>query len=375
MICHADRVFICMGKKGRITMKKKRATGSGISVIVMTLVSFLLFRQGGGSVYAAADRQDPEMRLMKVYQLTSGETRQIPGYIVEENTIYVLDESSIVVEETGRGSSEGADVVTFSEKVENLPDNDLERIEKEAVRQGISCELLSVLYEVAKEDQNGIPICYDAVCEYGGLKKYGVSYPTAWQMTAWYDFWGAADQETAVAVREEYEQTHVPAEKKTARVEGTKRAPAGGQEAVQGREEPLPERAAKKFRIGPGPEEDGRARNKIADTALPLAAAGAGTALPFIIWFSIVTAPLFARKETGKYRCIGRIRLKKEDGVYTAHLTKRLFAKAEIPVFLIRLPGRVRRRTKAGMLQVHCPDGKRILLTAGKEVHFTVEGD
>lgn len=356
-------------------MKKKSVTVGRISVIVMTLMSFLLFRQNGGSVYAAADRQAPEMRLRKVYPLTSGETRQIPRYIVEEDITYVLDESSIVVEETGKGSSEGADVITFSRKVENLPDNDLERIEKTALHQGINCELLSVVYEVAKEDQNGIPICYDAVCEYGGLKKYSVSYPTAWQMTAWYDFWVAADQETAVTVREEYGQTHVPAEKKTAKAEGTKRVAAGGQETVQEREEPLPERAAKKFRIGPGPEEDERARNKIEDTALPLAAAGAGITLPFIIWFAIVTAPLFAQKKEGKYRYIGRIRLKKEDGVYTAHLTKRLFAKAEVPVFLIRLPGKVRKRTKAGMLQVHCPDGKRILLTAGKEVHFTVEGD
>lgn len=397
-------------------MKKKFTAVSGVSVMIMTLVSCTFFEPFAMKVHAKVDAQvsaeagkadgetlpgveetgvgseetlegiqvqdmalpgeneaTSEMRLVKVFPLTSGETRQVPRYIVEGNVTYVLDEASIVVEETGRGSSEGADVVTFSEKVENLQDNDLERIEKTVLHDGIDCELLSVVYEVAKEDKNGIPVSYNAVCEYGGLKRYNNSYPTAWQMTAWYDFFGTA-QEAAAAVQEKYEYISVPAKQKTAGAEGTKEPQDSGTGMLQ-EEEPVPQPTMKKFRIKPAAGEEEPERNRIIDVAVPLAAGGTGIALPFIIWFAFVTAPLFALKKEGKYRYIGRIRLKKEDGTYTACLTKRLFAKAEIPTFMIRVPGKVRKKTKAGMLQICCPDEKRILLTVGKEVSFTVEGD
>lgn len=394
-------------------MKRKWMTGCRIPVTIMTLVSLLLFWQSAGKVYASAGSQVPEesgtagggapeeeangeapgeagaadtelsgetagvskVRLMKVISLTSGEIMQVPRYIVEGDAVYVLDEASIVVEETGRGSSEGANVVTFSKEAENLPDNDLERIEKTALHEGVNCELLSVVYEVAREDANGIPVSYNALCEYGGLKKYSTSYPTAWQMTVCYDFLGAAGTETAVTVQEEYEYTHVPAGQKAVKTEKTERTDIGGTESDREREEELSDSAVKEFRIKPA--EDEKERKRIMDTLLPFAAAaaGTGTALPFILWFTIMTAPLFTWKKGEKYRRIGRIRLKKEDGTYTAYLTGRLLARAEVPTFLIRLPGRVRKKTKAGMLQIHCPDGKRILLTAGREVHFTVEGD
>ena len=374
-------------------MKRKFAAMGRVSVIIMTLVSCTFSGPSAMKVHAKTDAQvsvkeetkggedgiageneaSPAMRLVKVFSLTSGETRQVPRYIVEGNAAYVLDEDSIVVEETGRGSSEGADVVTFSDKVENLPDNDLERIEKTVIREGIDCELLSVVYEVEEEDKNGIPVSYSAVCEYGGLKKYSNSYPTAWQMTAWYDFSGTA-KEVGATVREEYEYVSVPTKKKTIKVEGVREPEDGGTKTVR-EEEHLPEPAVKKLRIKPAAEKEEPEGNRIMDVAVPLAAGGAGTALPFIIWFALVTAPLFALKKEGKYRYIGRIRMKKEDGVYTACLTKRLFARAEIPTFMIRVPGKVRKKTKAGMLQIRCPDEKRILLTVGKEVSFTVEGD
>lgn len=396
-------------------MKRKWMAGCRITATIMTLVLFLLFWQNVGKVYASAGSQAPEeagtagggtsgeeenangkasgeagaaavalpgetvgaseVRLMKVISLTSGEMMQVPRYIVEGDAVYVLDEASIVVEETGRGSSEGADVVTFSRKEENLPDNDLERIEKTALHEGVNCELLSVVYEVAGKDANGIPTAYNAVCEYGGLKKYSTSYPTAWQMTVCYDFLGTAGKETAATVQEEYEYVRVPARQKAVETEKTERADIGETESDREREEELPDSAVKKFRIKPA--EDEKERKRIMDTLLPYAATAAGTGivLPFILWFTIVTAPLFTWKKGEKYRRIGRIRLKKEDGTYTAYLTGRLLARAEVPTFLIKLPGRVRKKTKAGMLQIHCPGGKRILLTAGREVHFTVEGD
>ena len=89
--------------------------------------------------------------------------------------------------------------------------------------------------------------------------------------------------------------------------------------------------------------------------------------------FSVLTAPLFALKKGERYRYIGQIRLKKEEAVYTAYLTERLAAKADIPIFKIKIPGRVRKQTKNGLLQVRCPDGKNIALVCGKEVGFTWE--
>lgn len=91
-------------------------------------------------------------------------------------------------------------------------------------------------------------------------------------------------------------------------------------------------------------------------------------------WLSAESAPLFEVKRAGRARYIGRIRLKEEEEGYAAYLTKRLLERAEIPVFRIKLPEKVRNNLHSGMLRIHCPDGQRIMAIAGKDVHFTVEG-
>lgn len=98
-------------------------------------------------------------------------------------------------------------------------------------------------------------------------------------------------------------------------------------------------------------------------------------ALSFIICPCGAAAPLYERKEAGKYRYIGRIRLKKEEGGYAAWLTRRLLERAELPVFQIKLPKKVQREIKTGVIWIHCPGGRRIMAVAGKAVHFTVECD
>lgn len=375
-------------------MEKKFKKREKVCALIMTIVSFLAFWQSVQSVQnvqASAEKQaqeeteeengeaaeEGEKRLKKVIPLNADTVTQIPKYIVKEDIAYMLDESSIVVEETGSGSSEGAEVVTVSRKEGNLPDNDLARIEKEVRQEGIVCELLSVVYEVEEQDEYGIPTRYSALCEYGGLKKYSVSYPAAWQMTVWYDVCKTAGEADTVI---KYEYVRVPDSGK-AEKKGTKTAErAGNAERRENAEEEedaaFPKPSIQKFYEKQTPE--GESKKKISDILLPLAAAGtagAGVTLPLIIWFTVMTAPLYVLKKEEKYRYIGQIRLKKEDGIYTAYLTKRLLSKAEIPSFMIRLSERVRKKTKAGVLQVHCPDGKRILLTVGKEVNFTVEGE
>lgn len=361
-------------------MKKKFAAAGRVSVLIMTLVSFVFFWKNGSSVCAkenvqtsvaaaAEEAGEPPGSMIRVFELTSDETAQVPRRIVEGNAVYELDETSIVVEVSGEGNAEGADVITFSRKVEDLSDNDLSQIVKEAVIEGVSCELLSVAYKVEEEAESGMPIRYSAVCQYGGLKKYSTSYPTAWRMTARYDLCGTMTEAEIIEIREEAEDNDI-------RSEGGNGEAKRGEDETIGNEEPVPKAAIKGLRIKPEPKEGDK--KKIPDLPVPLvmaAAMGAGLTVPFIIWFSILTAPLYGMKGDGKYRYIGQIRLKKEGEIYAAYLTKRLRAGAELPVFRIRINKRVRKKSKNGMLRVHCPGGKRIMTTLGSLTYFTVEGD
>lgn len=95
--------------------------------------------------------------------------------------------------------------------------------------------------------------------------------------------------------------------------------------------------------------------------------------IPLLIWFTILTAPLFALKKGERYRYIGQVRVKKEETLYTAYLTEKLISRADIPVFKIKVPEQVRKETKGGVLRVNCPDGKKLSLICGEEVGFTLE--
>lgn len=352
-------------------MKKNENRAGRLSVLIVTFVSFTFLWQGRMNVCAA--EEEPPEQLERMFELNPEEILQVPRRIVEGNAVYELDEASIVVEETQSGSAEGADVIRFSRKVEDLSDNDLARIEKKSVIGGIGCELLNAVYKVEEKDKNGVPVRYSAVCEYGGLKKYNTSYPTAWRMTACYHLSGMLSEPGIVEIQEEaavkknvrYEETQ------TRRIFSKKDGKRGEKEA--GERELFPKPEIKRIRIKPsGQEEDKR----IGDLFFPLAAGAAGTGLtmPFIIWFFILTAPLFGMKEGGEYRYIGRIRLKKEEG-YAAYLTKRLRRRAQLPVFQIKLQRRVWKSARTGVFLVYCPGGKKIVTTVGRTVHFTVEGE
>lgn len=350
-------------------MREKLGTGGRVLLSLMTLVSLVLLQAALLQAEAAEEGSAlPPGSLTKMIPLSDGEVRQVPRYITEAGAVYQLNEAAITVEETGRGSSEGADVVTFQNNVEHLPDNDLERLEKQMVFEGISCELLSVVYDVEEEDGDGIPVSYTAACEYGGLKKYSTSYPNAWQMTVQYDLYTEPVEEASVMDWENYVHRVVPTET----IEGE--PGEEGFEASETEDDIQP--GIRKIRIGPTPksgqEEAGNGR--IQNIALPLAA-GTGITVPFIIWIAILTAPIYARREGKRYGYIGRIRIKKRGGVYTAYLTKRLFDRAELPAFRIKLPRRMWRKERVRVFYVHCPGGKRIPAATGKTVYFTVEGD
>lgn len=364
-------------------MKKEFAARRGVLTAAVVLLSLFCSEQMTVKAQAVAYEQAvekevrkealiPGKRLIKVMDLNSEVVTQIPKYIVENGTPYVLDESSIVVEVTGRSSSEGADVVTTSRKVENLPDNDLERIEKTITHNGTVCDLLYVTYEVTKEDEDLIPVEYSALCEYGGLDTYSKSYPAAWQATFCYDAYAAAEGLEAVT-EWEYTYTEGTAEEAVKIIRGGDSDK--DKEKDKDKEELLPKPEVKRFeleKIRPGDKEEDKSTM---DFLLPLAGGilGVGLILPFIIWFSILTAPLFALKKGEKYRYIGQIRLKETESGYAAYLTERLVNRADLPVFKIKVPEKVRRNSKEKMLKVCCPEGKWITLICGKEVGFTLE--
>lgn len=379
-VCRVLRQAFYIGMERRIVRRKKgkmkKEFAAGCSVLAAAVVLMSLFFSGQMTMKVqatyerAAGKEVREERLMKTIPLDADTVTQIPKYIVEEDTPYVLDESSIVVEETGRSSSEGADVVTFSRKVENLPDNDLDRIEKSIIQEGLSCELLSVIYEATKEDEDGIPVEYSAMCEYGGLKKYSKSYPSAWEAEVWYDAYEVTEK-TVITVESE-EQRYV------------ENIPSGGIKRVSGKNEaendgvPVPEPGIKKFvikKITPGEKEEKKDTKDTKDFLLPLGAGalGVGLVLLLILWFWGLTAPLFALEKGKKYHYVGQIRMKKTESGYAAYLTKRLVNRVDIPVFKIKVPERIRKDAKGKMLQVRCPDGRWITLVCGKEVGFTLE--
>lgn len=353
-------------------MRKKIAAAGRLSVLIMALVPFALFWRDG---LCACAREQVSERVVETFLLLPEETVQVPRYLVEKGTAYELDEASIVVEETERGGAEGADVVTFSRKVEDLSDNDLSKIEKSAVLEGTNCELLSAAYQVEETNENGIPIRYSAVCEYGGLKKYSESYPTAWQLTARYNRCEGLTEPEIVEIQENMQNVWEETGYGAARTKRVTGETEGAENEGESGKKPVPRPRIKRILIEPKPEEEDKRKITKLILFLAAAAAGTGVTVPFIVWFSVLTAPLFGLRGEGKYRYIGRIRLKREDGFYTAYLTGRLRARAELPVFRIKLPGKVRKKARAGMLRVHCPDGRIIMVTVGRAVRFTVEGD
>ena len=375
-------------KKGK--MKKEIVSGNRVLRWITALIPLVLFFQGAYKVQAAQDQgpvnyhisekesveviRIPGMKISRTVPLNADKVTQIPRYVVEEGMTYVLDEASIMVEETGRSSSEGADVVTTNRKVEGLPDNDLERIEKTITYEGISYDLLYVVYEVTGEDEDKIPTKYSAVCEYGGLKTYDKSYPAAWQAVMWYDACRIVGDVEILTEQEEYGYTDVllTGDVKTVRGDGRTKQEA---ESETDAEVPAPKPSVKKYqfrKITPGDKKDER---EFPDLTIPLAAIAIGVLLmiPLLIWFTILTAPLFALKKGERYRYIGQVRVKKEETLYTAYLTEKLISRADIPVFKIKVPEQVRKETKGGVLRVNCPDGKKLSLICGEEVGFTLE--
>ncbi len=377
-------------------MKKELIKKQQLFFGMAVLGAFVLFLLGGGIAYAEPAYKVVEGRgqdgvssnegymetmegkawigamlpgkgIQKDIPLNAETVTQIPRYITAGNIIYVLDESAIEIEETGYGSAEGADVVTVSEKFENLPDNDLARIRKDIAYDGVTCELLCVIYKITDWDDNGIPKEYEAVCEYGGLKKYEISYAEDWVAHVRYDAYTMAEQGIRSIFqyeRGDREVLHV------SRQTGIGQA---GKEHPDEEERDVPTNRVLMRKL-PHPEEKEEKWDFLVPLVIISLLAGiAGLLFALMSCLSSMSAPLFALTSAGKYRYIGQIRIREGEGGYSAYLKECHVARAELPSYRIRMPGKILRKMKTGMLKVKCPGGKMIMLIPGKEVFFLLE--
>ncbi len=311
----------------------------------------------------------PEKSLTKRIPLNAETVTQIPKYIAEEGILYVLDETAITIEETGYGSSEGADVVTTQKTIEALPDNDLARIEKTIVYEGITCKLLCVSYEITSRDVEGIPDKYTAVCEYGGLKKYSNSYAVDWEAVVRYDAYGRNKYPEEQAGGYEYKYGNFW-QKNTRGLADKSKEPGDTEK------EDTPDKPQHKLLVRKTPLKDQEWDGwKYLFLLMGIfLVAGILCALVYAVYHTLSnSAFLFSLTRHKKYRYIGHLRLKEKGGNCCVSLTERVISKAEILSFKIKIPEKTVKKAGKGMLMVQCPGEKTIMLILGKEIVFVLE--
>jgi len=313
----------------------------------------------------------PGKELIKEIPLSSETVTQIPKYLTAGNILYILDEEKIEIQETGYGRSERADVVTVTEKTENLPDNDLTGIRKTVPYEGVNCELLCVVFEITGRDKNGIPDRYTALCEYGGLKKYSRFYASDWQAVVYYDAYEVDQQIQTPPVWEKYVYRNTVSENKTER-------PGNGEEKEETEEESR-NAAEKKLMMKKTPhQEKEEERTNPGKFWIPLAAVFLLSILLSILYIlykclSPRKALLYALTARGKYRYIGQLTIKERENIYLLCLSKRLIAKAEILSFRLKMPDQAVKKAEGKRVKIQCPGGRMVMLNAEKETEFVLE--
>lgn len=365
-----------------------------ILLIACMILAFGMTAYGAAPSEAIQEGEQREVEgdtLKKTVILPAGELTSIPRYETEGNILYVLDEDSLLLRTVSTGSAEGADMVTVTKIIAGLPDNDLERIPMTEKQGEVSCDLLYVSYKVTEESKEGMPLKYEALCWYGGLSKYEVDYDAAWEATMTYTGHPIESNIQSTVVEYIYEYGNPPMingnmGEESARLvnERQKTDPedTGSTETVE--EEEVPMAAAEE------PEAESELAQEpdninIGDETTPLgapesgsiAAAMAGVVAGGIFiavlgYVQFLTAPIYAAVFSGGYKRIGRIRLKYRKDHYTAVLSEYLAEKAEVGNYKIKVSPYIQNRSKAGIMDIKCPDGRTITRKLEEEVLFTV---
>lgn len=266
--------------------------------------------------------------------LSSDEIANIPRYIKSGDIMYVLNEGSVDIRATEFDTTQGADAVTLSKTITDLPDNDLERIPMTVKKNGIEYELLHVDYTVNDIDEQGVPTGYTAVCRYGALKNYDVSYEAGWEAIVTYTGY-KAEYISFSTIQYVYESV-----------------------------EPIEEIQIDIPRETEEPEKH---------TNIAAAAASTAGGILFVALAGIffLTVPVYAVLGNGDYQYIGRMRLKKRKQQYEGTLKKSFLEKAESGDFMVKIPKRVQKRSNMGVFNIKCPDGTVLRKAMQDKIFFS----
>lgn len=285
-------------------------------------------------------------------QLAADMITHIPKYKESGDQVFVLDDENVELSVSGKEEKEGAEIVTTNKTITELPDNDLIRIPMTEVYEGITCELLYVVYEITDYDENGVPSEYKAYCRYGGLDKYTEDIDAEWVASVTYTGYQLDDyvkSSTISYVYQYIEYFDVVEEIEETKAEVIPDEP----EIIVDTEIPVEEK-------------------KQINAAVVAAASVGGILFAVVGGVLLLTVPVYAALGTGDYKYIGRMRLKKKDDLYEGILKESVADKAEIGNFMIRVPKRVQKRNEVEMLNIVCPDGKVIRKKMQDEVLFKI---
>lgn len=319
--------------------------------------------------YVSDPEEIPGNIRTEIYALTDGETAEIPKYMGDGDIVYVLKEESMIITPTAYGQASGADTVYTTVKMQKLPDNDMEQIPVTIEKDGHTWELLYADFAVSDHDKNGAPSEYEAECTYGRLNGYSVTQETAWQAAAQYQGYRAnryviatdavityAYLETAEEETEAIWEASIEAEMPKAE---SKKLPA-----LEELSEPEKQSALEEL---PEPERL-LVLEEISDpfTGYVIAAAVvSGGGIFAMAWYLFLMVPIYAMTAKGTYKKIGRIRLRKEKEYYAANLSDRIIRKAQVPSFMIRVPGKVRK-----VMKINSRDGSNLIPVIDRKVTF-----
>ena len=338
----------------------------------LCLCSLVLALLLGTNVWAAEPSQTPAEEdtgtavdtMTKTMRLPAGQVTLIPRYEDTGDILYILGKGSIRIRVTGTGEAEGADVYTLTKTLTELPDNDLERIPMTVKQDGNTCELLYVIYTVTSWDEYELPEEYRAVCCYGWLEKYYVSYDSEWEATMTYIGYpiGGGLKSTLIDYVYDYEEL---------RNRVLREGDAGAEEGGNGEEE-----AAHTEGYGDLSnieEEETPLGGLKGSNMAAIAGAAAGCALVAVLaYLYFLTAPIYAAVYTGGYKRIGRVRMKHQKDHYEAVLTEYLMEKGETQNFMIRVSKYLQTRSQTEILDIRCPSGDVMSRKLEKEVLFMV---
>lgn len=272
--------------------------------------------------------------------LPENDTTLIPKEKTDGDIIYVLDESSLQLQITAYGDSEGTRIKEYSVEVPGLPDNDMKRLEKEIQKDGINYVLVDVEYTVTSSDENGIPTEYKALCKYEGAETYSVSIPIQWQTPARYVGYVTEKYVKNTVITATYSYTEEKEQILEQDIEQVK------EEKTQGK--------GIRFKA--------------------IAAGTAGGILIVVAGYLICfTVPIYAAMigRTG-YKYVGRVRLKKKKDHYGAKVSSFITERAETNKYKIKIPGRILHNSEKEILEIECPDGSVLRPKLEKEVDFTI---